>query len=512
MESIFDEQSLPCGRTVPNRLVKVAMYEHLASIFGGPPNDYHLALYSAWSEHNWGMIITGNVAVSPSHLTLGRDMVAPSVLKDSTVAPFAKLAGAIHANSSKCLAIMQLSHAGRQSSNFLGGRRPFASPLGPSALRFGPSDLFHRLLFQTPKAMSISDIDTVISDFVRGALLAVQSGFDGVQFHAAHGCKFSFHIKLFWLILPFLFLVADPGLRYFLQANIRTDDYSLKSLLLLKRIINGIREVVPQEFILGIKFNTTDYSILDKTRAKKDQEARALAHLHEIISWNVVDFIEISGGNYENTEFMLSATAVSSSNPRQAFFAHFSSKLKAELLKLPPSSHRLPLILLTGGLRSPAHLHAALSAKHTDLLGLGRTSVVAPNLPNILNEHIQSRKRGEAILSMGDDDLEPFKPEPHFSLPAFTKCWPWSLLWEYVPKASLIGAGTRMAWYIVVMRRLAEERMDLGRTKAPSDYSMGGLGAVFWMWIWFSPGLQYSGKFWILLMSIAMLVLFYGVL
>lgn len=182
------------------------MYEHLASILGGSANAYHYALYSAWSEHDWGMIITGNVQVSGDHLTLGRDMAVPKVLTDKTLAPFQQLARIIHLEkspnkSSQSLAIMQLNHAGRQSSNILGGRAPFSSPLGPSALRFGHStsraqgilsELFHRLLFQTPKAMSSFDIETVISDFVRGALLALRSGFDGVQLHVAHGCKYHF--------------------------------------------------------------------------------------------------------------------------------------------------------------------------------------------------------------------------------------------------------------------------------------------------------------------------------
>ena len=93
---------------------------------------------------------------------------------------------------------MQLSHAGRQSANFLGGRRAFVSPMSPSPVRVvGPekdgflSRAFHRLLFQTPTEMSIGDIDTVAADFVRGANVACQAGFDGVQLHLAHGCMIS---------------------------------------------------------------------------------------------------------------------------------------------------------------------------------------------------------------------------------------------------------------------------------------------------------------------------------
>jgi 2,4-dienoyl-CoA reductase-like NADH-dependent reductase (Old Yellow Enzyme family) len=159
------------------------------------------------------MVITGNVQVSPTHLSLGRDIVVPANLSAEALEPFRNLAQIIHlerfsgesaTNTSTCpLAIMQLSHAGRQSPNVLGGRRPFASPFSPSAIALGSgrknggflSSLFHRLLFQTPLEMSLGSIDDVVEEFTRGATLAVRSGFDGVQLHAAHGCMcFSLYI------------------------------------------------------------------------------------------------------------------------------------------------------------------------------------------------------------------------------------------------------------------------------------------------------------------------------
>jgi 2,4-dienoyl-CoA reductase-like NADH-dependent reductase (Old Yellow Enzyme family) len=183
------------------------MYEHLADMFGGPPNSNHLDLYSLWAKHGWGMVITGNVQVSPRHLSLGRDVVVPSRISAESLAPFHALAQIIHlrnidpgtdTNISTCpLAIMQLSHSGRQSPNILGGRPPFASPFAPSAVALDfamknegfLSGLFHRLMFQTPIEMSMTNIDNVVESFTRGAKLAALSGFDGVQLHAAHGCK-----------------------------------------------------------------------------------------------------------------------------------------------------------------------------------------------------------------------------------------------------------------------------------------------------------------------------------
>ena len=194
--TIFSPLTLPCGRTLPNRLVKVAMYEHLAHILGGPPTDLHLALYEQWAKHNWGMVFTGNVQVSATHLTLGRDMLVPTSLDQSSVEPFRKLAKTIHSHEST-VAIMQLNHSGRQSSNILGGRWPFQSPLAPSPIPVRPksssvvSKLFHWLLFQRPQEMNCEDIEEVVEAFVKGAQLAHLSGFDGIELHVAHGCTFS---------------------------------------------------------------------------------------------------------------------------------------------------------------------------------------------------------------------------------------------------------------------------------------------------------------------------------
>lgn len=37
--------------------------------------------------------------------------------------------------------------------------------------------------------MSLQDVDEVVTAFVRGARVALESGFDGIQLHAAHGCE-----------------------------------------------------------------------------------------------------------------------------------------------------------------------------------------------------------------------------------------------------------------------------------------------------------------------------------
>lgn len=495
---IFSPVPLPCGRTISNRLVKVALYEHLATFLGGPPNPYHLRLYSEWAKHGWGMIITGNVQVDRRHLTLGRDIVIPTELTAETLKPFKKLAQAIHNDAEatedglggqnsirkngkiRSLAIMQLSHVGRQSPVLIGGRPPFIPPVAPSPVAVGSrtlaakpssttssstqlpeeedlregrnsSDPVFRILFQVPREMTLDDIANVQLSFVTAALVALKSGFDGVQLHCAHG----------YLLSQFL----DP------KINFRRDGYSItphvNALRMLREIVDAIRGLTPPDFVLGIKINSAD-----NVKAKESpsdarfqtEMKRVLDYVCSIADWGTVDFIEISGGDYESPDFMSSRKTT----PRQAFFAHFSTIAKEHVKRLQPSRNGspVPLILLTGGLRSPAHLQTALNNDHADLLGIGRGSILRPDLPAIL------QKRGKRVDTVFD--TEPFAREPDDDLrPPF-----------WFPKVRLIGASVGISWYTVQMRRIAESQIKITSSDPSLAYNIGAVEAIFRMWIW----------------------------
>jgi len=177
------------------------MYEHAANFRGGPPNPAHFEMYKNWGQGRWGLVFTGNVQVDRSHLTIGRDMVMPDVFNETTLRPFKDLAEAIHGGpngaadpSHRAMAIMQLSHSGRQASNWISGRFPWNPPLAPSCVRLGAREqgffpqLFYRLLFSTPREMTIPEIDHLVERFVLSAKAAHEAGFEGVELHAGHGC------------------------------------------------------------------------------------------------------------------------------------------------------------------------------------------------------------------------------------------------------------------------------------------------------------------------------------
>lgn len=78
------------------------------------------------------------------------------------------------------------------------------------------------------------------------------------------------------------------------QTNLRSDEYSAENgLRIVHRILSKIREEAPPQFIVGIKLNAADY-------ASSGSEDRALEHVRELAASRLVDFIEISGGDYEN--------------------------------------------------------------------------------------------------------------------------------------------------------------------------------------------------------------------
>ena len=89
------------------------------------------------------------------------------------------------------------------------------------------------------------------------------------------------------------------------KTNARDDLYALHQdpLYLLYRIVVGIRDTVRRPFAIGVKLSSSDYVEASSTAREDEQavaEGRILGYIREIADWGMVDFIEISGGDYEN--------------------------------------------------------------------------------------------------------------------------------------------------------------------------------------------------------------------
>ena len=83
-----------------------------------------------------------------------------------------------------------------------------------------------------------------------------------------------------------------------------------------------------------------------------------------------IDFIEVSGGNYESPQMLATKD---STRKREAFFIDYAEKARAV--------SQVPLII-TGGFRSQNAMEDALSSGHLDLVGVARPFALVPDFAN----------------------------------------------------------------------------------------------------------------------------------
>ncbi len=128
---------------------------------------------------------------------------------------------------------MQISHAGRQTPKAV-----TKEPVGPSAVPLNmPGGLFG-----APRALTVDEIEGLIDRFANAAATAKQTGFTGVQLHAAHG----------YLLSEFLSPIA----------NKRDDQYggSLENRArFLLSVIRKTRAAVGADFPIAVKLNSSDF-------------------------------------------------------------------------------------------------------------------------------------------------------------------------------------------------------------------------------------------------------------
>jgi len=164
--SVLNEPlSLPCGATLPNRIAKAAMSEHLASTKQSPGRGL-VRLYERWSAGGAGLLITGNVMIDRAHLEGVRNV---AIGPDSNIDRFREWAeaGTVQGNH----LWMQLNHPGRQTPRHLN-----PNPGAPSAVE--PVNLFRRAkAFGKPHAMDEAEIGRAIRSFASAAAFAKAAGF-----------------------------------------------------------------------------------------------------------------------------------------------------------------------------------------------------------------------------------------------------------------------------------------------------------------------------------------------
>ena len=147
----------------------------------GVPNDMMVEYYSR--RAGAGLIIAEGA--SPAESGMGHAHM-PGIYSKAQVEGWRKVTDAVHAKGGRIF--LQLMHTGRISHPANMPAR--SSIVAPSAVAANGQiwTVAHGWQpYATPKAMSTSEVQALIQQYVRAAKQAIEAGFDGVELHAANG-------------------------------------------------------------------------------------------------------------------------------------------------------------------------------------------------------------------------------------------------------------------------------------------------------------------------------------
>ncbi|KAL2782721.1 hypothetical protein BJX66DRAFT_345578 [Aspergillus keveii] len=393
---ITEPLTLKCGLVLPNRLVKAAMAEGLADK-GHLPGERISRVYSEWAKGGWGALLTGNIQVDVQHLGGYGDLATRSNQADEPqlLDPWKQYAEACQEHGTP--AIAQICHPGRQSPRGAGERGIFGQTIAPNAIPLNMGDgvaasIVRNIVFGCPRAMSKSDISHIVGQFVNCARVLAQCGFSGIEIHAAHGyllCMFpiSHH--------PMPGIVnrnVDTAQFLSLGSNDRQDEYGgnpERRARIVIEIIQQIRKEVPANFCIGIKLNSADHNASEFEDTMTQIQCFYNAG---------VDFLEISGGNYEDPTMMGRGVREEPNKPksqstaaREAFFLDFAAQTRKRFPDIT--------LLLTGGFRTREGIEAALKGGVCDFVGIGRPAVLRPDFLRLMMDPAYTNQEASVVFS-----------------------------------------------------------------------------------------------------------------
>lgn len=221
-----------------NRIVVSPMCQYSAP--GGVPTDWHLVHLGSRAVGGAGLVMTEATAVSPE----GR--ISPDdtgIWSEEQVAAFRRIAEFVRREGAA--AGIQIAHAGRKASTHAPwrGGGPLTQgegawqPIAPSPVPFSPEHA-------VPREMTGTDLDAVLSSFVRAARNGRAAGFQVVELHMAHG----------YLLHEFLSPLSN-----------RRDDAFGGSLANRMRfplsVAAAVREEWPRELPVFVRVSATDWAL-----------------------------------------------------------------------------------------------------------------------------------------------------------------------------------------------------------------------------------------------------------
>ena len=179
MTTLFDPIDL--GAIHLETRIAMAPLTRSRAIEGEVPNPLAVEYYA--QRASVGLIISEATQISKSGQGYPN---TPGIFTDAQIAGWKPVTDAVHAKGGKMVA--QLWHVGRVSlSDYQPDGLPGFAPSAIAAVGKTMKPDFSMTEFETPRALTIEQIEAIVGDYAQAASNAIKAGFDGVEIHAANG-------------------------------------------------------------------------------------------------------------------------------------------------------------------------------------------------------------------------------------------------------------------------------------------------------------------------------------
>lgn len=247
-----------------NRIVMSSMGQYSAK--NGLVNDWHFQHYTSRAVGGLGLILTEMTAISETgRITEG----CAGIYNENQISSWKRINDFIHKNTHTKIGI-QLGHSGRKGCSKIPWEESFSGEkwklLSASSIPFNENSA-------TPKAMTLEDMNLIISQFIMATINSEKAGFDMIELQAHHG----------FLLASFL----SP------LTNKRNDEFggSIENRLKFPlRVFTEMRNVFPKEKPMSVRISATDWA----ENGISDEDVIAIATAFKNAG---ADIINVSSGN-----------------------------------------------------------------------------------------------------------------------------------------------------------------------------------------------------------------------
>ncbi|MCI9111818.1 MAG: FAD-dependent oxidoreductase [Eubacterium sp.] len=363
---------------IKNRIVMAPMMMGFGQ-FNGNATEKMINYYEERAKGGTGLIITEITRVND--LTGASSFGQLAASKDRNIESISCLAERMHKYGAKIF--VELHHPGRQNVNLMINTVPISvlcdnimpknlyskllyGSIVPLGKKLVEKDLFFRTVSpsksnrskfagSTNKALSVSQIKKIISQFGDAAYRVKKAGCDGIELHASHG----------YLIQQFL----SP------ETNKRTDQYggSLENRMrFLLEIIDDVRKKCGKDYPLIVRLTVDE--MYDKIgQSNKGYTLSEGIEMAKILEKKGIDAIDVSSAGYDTFNYWLEPTT---------FECGWRKNLAAEIKK----SVNIPVIA-ANLIRSPEQAEQQLQEGIQDFVALGRPHIADPHWCNKVLEN-----------------------------------------------------------------------------------------------------------------------------